>query len=66
MIDVAEDLDRSVVLEQQVHFNGYAPDVLKNSRLLHICGIRAEAIEAVSGQVRECPLRAHGVVTYMS
>ena len=49
MVDVSEDLDSSVVLEQQVHLNGYAPDILENSRLLHICGIRAEAIEAVSG-----------------
>lgn len=48
VVDVAEDLDGSVVLEQQVHLNGYPPDVLENGRLLHIRGIRAEAIKTVS------------------
>lgn len=48
MVDVAEDLNSSVVLEQQVHLNSYPPDVLEYGRLLHIRGIRAKAIEAVS------------------
>jgi hypothetical protein len=48
VVDVAENLDCGMMLEEQVHLNGYPPDVLENGRLLHVRGIRAEAIEAVS------------------
>ena len=45
--DVAKDLNRCVVLEQQVHLDGDTANVLENGRGLHIVGIGAEAVKDV-------------------
>jgi hypothetical protein len=46
IIDVAENVKSCVMLEEQVHFNTDAANVLEHIRELHMLGVRAEAIEA--------------------
>ena len=46
-VHVSQDLDGRVVLEQQIHLNGDAADVLEDGRRLHVIRIRAKAIKAV-------------------
>jgi hypothetical protein len=42
---IAQDLDRRVVLEEQVHVDGDAADALEHGRGLHVVGVRAKAVE---------------------
>lgn len=46
VVAVAQNLDGRVVLEQQVHVDGDAANVLEDGRLLHVIGVGAEAVEA--------------------
>lgn len=45
--DVAEDVEGCVMLEEEVHLDAYAADVLEHVGELHVLGIGAESIEAV-------------------
>jgi hypothetical protein len=47
--DVAQNLKRCVVLEEQVHLNAESSNVLEHVGKLHVLGIGAEAIKAVWG-----------------
>ena len=44
--DVAQDLERGVVLEEQVHFDADPADVLEHVGELHVLRVGAEAVES--------------------
>lgn len=44
--DVSHNLNRSVMLEQEIHFRGNAPNVFEHRRGLHVIRIRAISIKA--------------------
>lgn len=45
--NVAKDVKGCMVLEEEIHLDTDAADVLEHVRELHVLGIRAESIEAV-------------------
>lgn len=49
--DVTEDVESCVMLEEEIHLDTDAADVLEHVRELHVLGIRAESIEAVGMSV---------------
>lgn len=46
VVDIAEDVEGRVVLEEEIHLDTDAANVLEHVGELHMLGIRAEAIEA--------------------
>lgn len=46
IVDIAEDVESSVVLEEEVHLDTDAADIFEHIRELHVLWIRAEAIKA--------------------
>ena len=49
VVDISEDLQRRVVLEEQVHLDSEPPNILKHVRELHVLGVRAKAIKSMLG-----------------
>ena len=49
--DVAEDFEGGVVLEEEVHVNSYATNVLEHVAELHVFWIRAKSIKSGRGEM---------------
>lgn len=45
-VDIAENLEGSMMLEEEIHFYAYAANVLEHIRELHVLRVRAKTVEA--------------------
>lgn len=59
--DVAEHLERRVMLKQEVHLNGDAADVLEHVGELHVLGVGAEAVESGAESASHRAISGHSL-----
>lgn len=65
-VDISQDVQRRMVLEEQIHLNTNAPDVLEHVRGLHMLRVGAEPIKAGKSQLLLLFTRGQGgsILTY--
>ena len=64
--DITQDLEGSVVLEKEVHFDADTADILEHVGELHVFGIGPKAIEADLVVIRRLHIAAKGFLAYIS